>query len=71
MYIYITYIYLICELYLDIRLQVHDIRLTNNDRLVAVSTQKILVPPNYTHYVEWGYADNSLRLHQSDTRKVC
>ncbi|CAG8462143.1 12484_t:CDS:10 [Funneliformis caledonium] len=49
---------------------VHDIRLTNNDRLVAVSTQKILVPPNYTHYVEWGYADNSLRLHQSDTRKL-
>ncbi|CAI2171444.1 16368_t:CDS:10 [Funneliformis geosporum] len=55
---------------IDIRLQVHDIRLTSNDRLVAVSTQKILVPPNYTHYVEWGYADNSLRLHQSETRKL-
>lgn len=54
---------------IDIRLQVHDIRLAN-DRLVAVSTQKILVPPEYTYYVEWGYSDNSLRLHQMDTRKV-
>ncbi|CAB4400230.1 unnamed protein product [Rhizophagus irregularis] len=58
----------ICPL-IDIRLQVHDIRLAN-DRLVAVSTQKILVPPEYTYYVEWGYSDNSLRLHQMDTRKL-
>ncbi|CAG8486905.1 4172_t:CDS:10 [Ambispora leptoticha] len=53
----------------DVRLQVHDICLSN-DRLHVVSTQKLLVPPNYTHYVEWGYADHSLRLHQLDTRKM-
>ncbi|CAG8523942.1 7035_t:CDS:10, partial [Paraglomus brasilianum] len=53
----------------DIRLQVHDIRLSN-DRLVSVSTQKILVPPNYNYYIEWGYADNSLRLHQTDTKRM-
>ncbi|CAG8433004.1 6306_t:CDS:10 [Ambispora gerdemannii] len=41
-----------------------------NDRLHVVSTQKLLVPPNYTHYVEWGYADHSLRFHQFDTRKM-
>ncbi|CAG8445955.1 14997_t:CDS:10 [Cetraspora pellucida] len=54
---------------LDIRLQVHDIRIAN-DRLFAVSTQQMLVPPNYTYYVEWGYSDNSLRLHQTDTKKL-
>ncbi|CAJ0639828.1 8424_t:CDS:10 [Entrophospora sp. SA101] len=53
----------------DIRLQVREMRLSN-ERLIVVSTQKVLVPPNYTHYVEWGYADNSLRLHQTDTRKL-
>ncbi|CAG8730285.1 5378_t:CDS:2, partial [Dentiscutata heterogama] len=54
---------------LDIRFQVHDIRMSN-DRLLAVSTQKILIPPNYNYYVEWGYSDNSLRLHQTDTKKL-
>ncbi|CAG8446303.1 7064_t:CDS:10 [Dentiscutata erythropus] len=54
---------------LDIRFQVHDIRMSS-DRLLAVSTQKILIPPNYNYYVEWGYSDNSLRLHQTDTKKL-
>ncbi|CAG8480599.1 18870_t:CDS:10, partial [Gigaspora margarita] len=54
---------------LDIRFQVHDIRMVN-DRPLAVSTQKILVPPNYNYYVEWGYSDNSLRLHQTDNKKL-
>ncbi|KAG9303640.1 hypothetical protein G9A89_018537 [Geosiphon pyriformis] len=53
----------------DIRLQVHHICMAN-DRLNVVSTQKLLIPPSYTHYVEWGYADHSLRLHQFESRKM-
>ncbi|KFM56661.1 WD repeat and FYVE domain-containing protein 3, partial [Stegodyphus mimosarum] len=38
--------------------------------LLAVEQHKILVPPNYTRYVAWGFADHSIRIGSYETDRV-
>ena len=41
------------------------------DRLLCASPFRLNLPPYYDKYLEWGYADNSVRFYSSDNRKVC
>lgn len=36
----------------------------------AVEQNKVLIPPTYTRYVAWGFADHSLRLGSVDSEKA-
>lgn len=36
----------------------------------AVEQNKVLIPPTYSRYVAWGFADHSLRLGSVDSEKV-
>ncbi|KAF6208268.1 hypothetical protein GE061_016722 [Apolygus lucorum] len=38
--------------------------------LLAVEQNKVLVPPNYTRYVAWGFADHTLRIGNYDSDKA-
>ncbi|OAA61622.1 beige/BEACH domain-containing protein [Niveomyces insectorum RCEF 264] len=40
------------------------------DRLLCASPFRLNLPPNYDKYLEWGYADNSIRFFYSDNRKL-
>ncbi|KAI1178927.1 beige/BEACH domain-containing protein [Nemania sp. FL0916] len=39
------------------------------DRLLCSSPFRINLPPSYDRYLEWGYADNSVRFFSSENRK--
>lgn len=39
------------------------------DRLLCASPFRLNLPPNYDKFLEWGYADNSVRFFYSDNRK--
>ncbi len=40
------------------------------DRLLCASPFRLNLPPYYDKFLEWGYADNSVRFFFSDNRKV-
>ena len=40
------------------------------DRLLCASPFRLNLPPQYDKFLEWGYADNSVRFFFSDNRKV-
>ncbi len=40
------------------------------DRLLCASPFRLNLPPFYDKYLEWGYADNSVRFFHSDNRKL-
>ena len=40
------------------------------DRLLCASPFRLNLPPSYDKFLEWGYADNSVRFFFSDNRKV-
>lgn len=40
------------------------------DRLLCASPFRLNLPPHYDKFLEWGYADNSVRFFLSDNRKV-
>ncbi|KAL8413495.1 hypothetical protein RB594_004941 [Gaeumannomyces avenae] len=39
------------------------------DRLLCASPFRVNLPPHYDKFLEWGYADNSVRFYFSDNRK--
>lgn len=39
------------------------------DRLLCSSPFRLNLPPSYEKYLEWGYADNSIRFFSSENRK--
>ncbi|TPX10649.1 uncharacterized protein E0L32_008383 [Thyridium curvatum] len=39
------------------------------DRLLCASPFRVNLPPYYDKFLEWGYADNSIRFYFSDNRK--
>ncbi|KAI0402483.1 beige/BEACH domain-containing protein [Xylaria palmicola] len=40
------------------------------DRLLCSSPFRLYLPPSYDKYLEWGYADNSVRFFSSENRKT-
>ncbi|KAH8838367.1 hypothetical protein MCOR27_009468 [Pyricularia oryzae] len=40
------------------------------DRLLCASPFRVNLPPHYDKFLEWGYADNSVRFYFSDNRKL-
>ncbi|EPE05252.1 beige beach domain-containing protein [Ophiostoma piceae UAMH 11346] len=40
------------------------------DRLLCASPFRLNLPPVFDKYLEWGYADNSIRFFHSDNRKL-
>jgi hypothetical protein len=53
----------------DIRSEISDIGVYN-DRLGVAACQQLFMIPDGQHYIEWGFADNSLRLYSTDSGKV-
>ncbi|KAI8897167.1 hypothetical protein BC833DRAFT_552950 [Globomyces pollinis-pini] len=47
-----------------------DIRISSGGQLLAVGSSKLLIPPTFIKYIEWGHLDNSLRIVQADNQKV-
>jgi WD40 repeat protein len=39
------------------------------DRLLCASPFRLNLPPHYEKFIEWGYADNSVRFYFSDNRR--
>jgi WD40 repeat protein len=48
---------------------ISDIKIIGDKMTVAVGNSKVLLPPNFQKYLEWGFFDNSLRLFQTDNNK--
>ncbi|KAK6087756.1 beige/BEACH domain-containing protein [Seiridium cupressi] len=42
---------------------------TKIDRLLCSSPLRLNLPPSYDKYLEWGYADNSIRFYFTENRK--
>ncbi|KAH8198726.1 hypothetical protein TruAng_007090 [Truncatella angustata] len=42
---------------------------TKSDRLLCSSPFRLNLPPSYDKYLEWGYADNSIRFYFTENRK--
>lgn len=40
------------------------------DRLLCTAALRLNVPPNFDHYMEWGFFDGSVRFYSTDGRKV-
>jgi hypothetical protein len=40
------------------------------DRLLCTAALRLNVPPNFDHYMEWGFFDGSVRFYATDSRKV-
>ena len=38
--------------------------------VLAVEQNKVLVPPNFSRYIAWGFADHTLRLGNYDSDKA-
>lgn len=41
------------------------------DRLLCAAAFRLNIPPNYDRYMEWGFADGSVRFYSAESRKVC
>ena len=41
------------------------------DRLLCAAAFRLNIPPNYDRYMEWGFADGSVRFYGAESRKVC
>lgn len=40
------------------------------DRLLCSAAFRLNIPPNYDHYMEWGFADGSVRFYSAESRKL-
>jgi hypothetical protein len=40
------------------------------ERLLCSGAFRLNIPPNYDKYMEWGFADGSVRFYFADTKKV-
>jgi beige protein homolog 1 len=40
------------------------------ERLLCSAAFRLNIPPNYDKYMEWGFADGSVRFYSADSRKV-
>ena len=40
------------------------------DRLLCATAFRLNLPPNYDKYLEWGFADNSVRFFHNDSKKL-
>lgn len=40
------------------------------DRLLCATSFRLNLPPNYDKFMEWGFADNSVRFYYNDNRKL-
>lgn len=40
------------------------------DRLLCATAFRLNMPPHYDKYLEWGFADNSIRFFTIDNKKV-
>lgn len=40
------------------------------DRLLCATAFRLNLPPNYDKYLEWGFADNSIRFYFTDSKKL-
>ena len=40
------------------------------DRLLCATAFRLNLPPNYDKYLEWGFADNSVRFYYNDSKKL-
>jgi len=40
------------------------------DRLLCATAFRLNLPPNYDKYLEWGFADNSIRFFANDSKKL-
>jgi beige protein homolog 1 len=40
------------------------------DRLLCATAFRLNLPPNYDKYLEWGFADNSVRFYFTDSKKL-
>lgn len=40
------------------------------DRLLCATAFRLNLPPNYDKYLEWGFADNSIRFYFNDSKKL-
>lgn len=40
------------------------------DRLLCATAFRLNLPPNYDKYLEWGFADNSVRFYFNDSKKL-
>lgn len=46
-------------------------QIIHTDRYVlAVEQNKVLIPPNYSRYLAWGFGDLSLRIGPYESEKV-
>ncbi len=41
-----------------------------HERLLCSAAFRLNIPPNYDKYMEWGFADGSVRFYAADSRKV-
>lgn len=41
-----------------------------HDRLLCTAALRLNVPPQFDHYMEWGFFDGSVRFYAADSRKV-
>ncbi len=41
-----------------------------SDRLLCSAAFRLNIPPNYEKYMEWGFADGSIRFYSADSRKL-
>lgn len=41
-----------------------------HDRLLCAPPLRLNIPPTYDKYMEWGFADGSVRFYSADSRKV-
>jgi beige protein homolog 1 len=40
------------------------------DRLLCATAFRLNMPPHHDKYLEWGFADNSIRFFTTDSKKV-
>ncbi|KAF1988710.1 beach-domain-containing protein [Aulographum hederae CBS 113979] len=43
---------------------------TKQERLLCSASFRINIPPNYEQYMEWGFADGSVRFYGTESRKL-
>lgn len=54
---------------IDIGEQVSSLSM-KHDRLLCAPPLRLNIPPAYDKYMEWGFADGSVRFYSADSRKV-
>ncbi|KAI9803261.1 MAG: hypothetical protein M1825_002052 [Sarcosagium campestre] len=43
---------------------------SKQDKLLCSAAFRLNIPPSYDKYMEWGFADNSIRIYLSESRKL-